>query len=37
MWLAACEVRRSFGSTLALDGASVEVRSGEIVAIMGPS
>jgi len=35
--LAACEVRRSFGSTVALDGASVEVEVGEIVAIMGPS
>lgn len=31
------DVRRSFGATLALDGASVEVDAGEIVAIMGPS
>lgn len=31
------DVRRSFGSTVALDGASVEIDAGEIVAIMGPS
>jgi putative ABC transport system ATP-binding protein len=36
-WLAASDVRRSFGSTVALGGASVEVGVGEIVAIMGPS
>lgn len=35
--LAARDVRRSFGRTVALDGASVEVSAGEIVAIMGPS
>jgi putative ABC transport system ATP-binding protein len=32
-----CDVRRRFGATLALDGASIEVDAGEIVAIMGPS
>ena len=35
--LVARDVRRSFGSTVALDGASVEVGAGEIVAIMGAS
>jgi len=30
-------LRKRFGKTTALDGVSVEVRSGEIVAVMGPS
>ncbi len=33
----AVDVRRRFGGTLALDGLSVEVAGGEIVAILGPS
>lgn len=35
--LTAVDVRRSFGPTLALDGASCSVAAGEIVALMGPS
>ena len=31
------DVRRRFGATTALDGASVEIDAGEIVAVMGPS
>lgn len=35
--LVARDVRRSFGSTVALDGTSVAIDAGQIVAIMGPS
>jgi putative ABC transport system ATP-binding protein len=35
--LCAEDVRKSFGSTPALDGASMSVAAGEIVAVMGPS
>jgi putative ABC transport system ATP-binding protein len=35
--LAARAVSRSFGATPALQGASLEVRAGEILAVMGPS
>ncbi len=35
--LRADAVRKSFGRTKALDGASMAVRAGEIVAVMGPS
>ena len=35
--LEARDVRLSFGSTVALDGASVQVREGDTVAILGPS
>ncbi|HYI17808.1 MAG TPA: ABC transporter ATP-binding protein [Solirubrobacteraceae bacterium] len=35
--LAAHDVVRSFGSTRALDGASLAIDAGEVVAIMGPS
>nr|WP_026316640.1 ABC transporter ATP-binding protein [Actinokineospora enzanensis] len=35
--LGGVELRKSFGSTPALDGAALAVRPGEIVAIMGPS
>lgn len=35
--LVARDVRRSFGGTVALDGASVAIDVGQIVAIMGPS
>ncbi|HTW17356.1 MAG TPA: ABC transporter ATP-binding protein [Nocardioides sp.] len=35
--LSGLELRKSFGSTTALNGASIEVRAGEIVAVTGPS
>lgn len=35
--LSACAVAVSFGSTAALRGASVRIRDGEVVALMGPS
>lgn len=35
--LEASGLRRSFGSTPALDGAGMSVRAGELVAVMGPS
>jgi len=35
--LKADEVHKSFGSTPALRGASLEIKKGEILAIMGPS
>jgi putative ABC transport system ATP-binding protein len=35
--LAATDVVKSFGETTALDGASMSVRAGEVVAVMGPS
>ncbi|MBL7520084.1 ABC transporter ATP-binding protein [Frankia sp. CNm7] len=35
--LAAVELRKRFGATTALDGASLRVAAGEIVALMGPS
>ena len=35
--LSAEDLHRSFGSTAALDGASMSVAAGEIVAVMGPS
>jgi len=35
--LSATDVRKTFGATVALDGASIEVGAGEIVAVMGPS
>ncbi|BCB77418.1 ABC transporter ATP-binding protein [Phytohabitans flavus] len=35
--LVADDLRKSFGATPALDGASMEVDAGEIVAVMGPS
>ncbi|HJP66636.1 MAG TPA: ABC transporter ATP-binding protein [Actinomycetota bacterium] len=35
--LVAHDLRRTFGRTVALDGASFEVTAGEIVAVMGPS
>jgi putative ABC transport system ATP-binding protein len=35
--LNATDVVKSFGVTTALDGASMAVRAGEIVAVMGPS
>lgn len=35
--LVARDLRRSFGNTVALAGASVEIDGGEIVAVMGPS
>jgi putative ABC transport system ATP-binding protein len=35
--LAATELRKAFGSTFALDGASMRVDAGEVVAVMGPS
>ncbi|MBV9845493.1 MAG: ABC transporter ATP-binding protein [Kutzneria sp.] len=31
------ELRKSFGPTLALDGAGLRLRAGEVVAVMGPS
>jgi ABC-type branched-subunit amino acid transport system ATPase component len=34
--LAAVAVRKVFGATTALDGASLSVAAGEIVALMGP-
>ena len=35
--LTAVKLRKSYGSTPALDGATLRVRAGEIVAVMGPS
>jgi putative ABC transport system ATP-binding protein len=35
--LAGVELRKSFGATPALRGASIAVRAGEVVAVMGPS
>jgi putative ABC transport system ATP-binding protein len=35
--LQACDIVRSFGLTVALRGASVRARRGEILAVMGPS
>jgi putative ABC transport system ATP-binding protein len=35
--LAGLELRKAYGATLALDGASMHVRAGEVVAVMGPS
>ncbi|WP_345632155.1 ABC transporter ATP-binding protein [Rugosimonospora acidiphila] len=35
--LAAIDLRKSFGTTPALDGATLRVRRGEVVAVMGPS
>jgi putative ABC transport system ATP-binding protein len=35
--LVAVDLHRRFGPTVALDGASIEVRAGEVVAVMGPS
>jgi putative ABC transport system ATP-binding protein len=35
--LVAADLHKSFGPTPALDGASVEVAAGEVVAVMGPS
>ncbi|MER5767566.1 ABC transporter ATP-binding protein [Streptomyces sp. NPDC001985] len=35
--LSAHDLRKAFGPTPALDGASLDVRAGEVVAIMGPS
>ncbi|MDT8913156.1 ABC transporter ATP-binding protein [Amycolatopsis sp. PS_44_ISF1] len=35
--LGARDLRKSFGPTLALDGAGIDLRAGEIVAVMGPS
>jgi putative ABC transport system ATP-binding protein len=35
--LVALGLHRRFGPTVALDGASMEVRAGEVVAVMGPS
>ena len=35
--LAATDLRKAFGATPALDGASLQVRAGEVVAVMGPS
>jgi putative ABC transport system ATP-binding protein len=35
--LAAGDLRKTYGPTVALDGASFSIRSGEIVAVMGPS
>jgi putative ABC transport system ATP-binding protein len=35
--LAAHDLRKAFGPTPALDGASIEIAAGEVVAVMGPS
>jgi putative ABC transport system ATP-binding protein len=35
--LAGLELRKAYGATTALDGASMHVRAGEVVAVMGPS
>ncbi len=35
--LVATDVRKSYGPTVALAGASAAVRAGEILAVMGPS
>ncbi|MGC9667287.1 ABC transporter ATP-binding protein [Planosporangium sp. 12N6] len=35
--LAGLDLRKAFGATRALDGASIHVRAGEVVAVMGPS
>lgn len=35
--LTGVDLRRSFGPTIALDGAGIELSSGEVVAVMGPS
>lgn len=35
--LSARDLRRAYGSTLALDGVNLDIRAGESVAIMGPS
>ncbi len=35
--LVAMDLRRRFGPTVALDGASIQVTAGEVVAVMGPS
>jgi putative ABC transport system ATP-binding protein len=35
--LVGVDLHRRFGPTVALDGASIEVRAGEVVAVMGPS
>ena len=35
--LAADDLRKTFGATTALDGASLRVEAGEVVAVMGPS
>src|SRR5262245_1874397 len=35
--LSAIDLRKSYGPTTALDGASMHVRAGEVLAIMGPS
>jgi putative ABC transport system ATP-binding protein len=35
--LAAIELRKRFGGSVALDGLSAEVRGGEVVAVLGPS
>jgi putative ABC transport system ATP-binding protein len=37
MTLSAIELRKTYGPTVALDNASLEVAAGEIVALMGPS
>jgi putative ABC transport system ATP-binding protein len=35
--LSAADIRKQFGRTVALDGADLEVESGEVVAVVGPS
>src|SRR5436190_7216047 len=35
--LTATDIRKTFGRTVALDGADLEVESGEVVAVVGPS
>jgi putative ABC transport system ATP-binding protein len=35
--LAAADLRKSFGKTVALDGAGMAIEAGEVVAVMGPS
>jgi putative ABC transport system ATP-binding protein len=35
--LTGTDIRKRFGKTTALDGVSVSIRPGEIVAVMGPS
>ncbi|MYS82753.1 ABC transporter ATP-binding protein [Embleya scabrispora] len=35
--LVAADLRKTYGATPALDGASIEINTGEVVAVMGPS